>query len=104
MAKKNLSKEEEKFYKILKYESPVDEYYKKSGQLIKCFNCGCDKLLSASYSIGGHIAEESYSCSECKSLLGFYAYGQYDHFYREWLSLNIHHMEISFKINNVKDK
>jgi hypothetical protein len=65
----------------------VDNYYSKNNRPIKCQYCECEELTeTVEDQSGGQVFEKSITCSECNSMLGYWAYGAYDPFFRKTLT------------------
>lgn len=57
--------------------------YNKSGECIRCPNCGCKEFSDLiTETISGNISQRYTFCTWCEHEVNFWAYGSYDPMYR----------------------
>lgn len=60
------------------------EYYTEEGEPIKCCYCDCEHLYEMTKDIVQHtVAEYAIVCHSCNEVVGYWAYGYFDPFFKE---------------------
>lgn len=78
--------------------------YDSEGCPICCPFCHCKKINDLIQSIDGGMASEiQYNCSSCKDIIGYWAYGSYDPYFKEQFDCTIFSTTywklLSFRLN-----
>ncbi len=55
------------------------DYYKDSGEPIKCLHCESENIKNKVRSVDcGYISESEVNCGDCNKIIGYWGYGFYD--------------------------
>lgn len=67
------------FWQSVRWKIFKLSYFDKSGEPIKCFDCGCTDFKSVTKGTdGGYVSEFSVECTRCKQQANYWAFGYYD--------------------------
>jgi len=71
----------------------INRFYDSEGCPICCPFCCSKKIDDSIQSIdGGVISEIQYNCSRCKDIIGYWAYGYYDPYFKKQFDCTIFSM------------